>query len=67
MAKIWRGQTSTADRVPPGQFLTDKFPVLSYGPTPRFDPAKWDFRIVGQVEEPIRLTYQQFRELPQSV
>lgn len=54
------------DRVPPGQVLTDKFPVLSYGPTPRFDPAKWDFRVLGEVEEPLRFSYEQFRALPQS-
>jgi len=53
-------------RVPPGQFLTDKFPVLTYGPTPRFNPAKWDFRVLGLVEEPITLNYQEFRALPQS-
>ena len=67
MAKTLPRPGPSADRVPPGQFLTDKFPVLSYGPTPRFDPTKWDFRIVGQVEEPLRLTYEQFRALPQSV
>jgi DMSO/TMAO reductase YedYZ molybdopterin-dependent catalytic subunit len=54
------------DRVPPGQVLTDKFPVLSYGPTPRFDPAKWDFRVLGEVEEALRFSYEQFRALPQS-
>jgi len=56
----------TAERVPPGQYLTEKFPVLSYGPTPRFNPATWDFRVIGLVEEPIRLSYEQFRALPQS-
>jgi len=55
-----------AERVPPGQYLTDKFPVLSYGPTPRFNSATWDFRVIGLVEEPIRLSYEQFRALPQS-
>lgn len=54
------------ERVPPGQVLTDKFPVLSYGPTPRFDAQRWDFRILGEVEVPIRLDYEQFRALPQS-
>jgi DMSO/TMAO reductase YedYZ molybdopterin-dependent catalytic subunit len=53
-------------RVPPGQFLTDKFPLLSYGPTPRFDPRRWDFRVVGLVEEQLRLSYEEFRALPQS-
>jgi DMSO/TMAO reductase YedYZ molybdopterin-dependent catalytic subunit len=55
-----------AARTPPGQTLTDKFPVLSYGPTPRFDPRKWDFRVFGEVEEPLLLSYEQFRALPQS-
>jgi DMSO/TMAO reductase YedYZ molybdopterin-dependent catalytic subunit len=54
------------NRLPPGQTLTDKFPVLSYGPAPRFDPARWDFRVVGLVEKPLHFTYQQFRDLPQT-
>jgi DMSO/TMAO reductase YedYZ molybdopterin-dependent catalytic subunit len=58
--------TTAADRLPPGQTLTDKFPVLSYGPTPRFDPTRWDFRVVGMVEKELRLDYRQFRELPLS-
>ena len=58
--------TTAADRLPPGQTLTDKFPVLSYGPTPRFDPARWDFRVVGMVEKELCLDYRQFRELPLS-
>lgn len=53
-------------RVPPGQVLTDKFPVLSYGPTPRFNAAKWDFRVVGLVEKELRFSYEEFRALPQS-
>jgi DMSO/TMAO reductase YedYZ molybdopterin-dependent catalytic subunit len=53
-------------RTPPGQTLTDNFPVLSYGPAPRFNPQKWDFRVFGLVEEPLRLSYEQFRALPQS-
>lgn len=53
-------------RVPPGQTLTDKFPVLSFGPTPRFNPDRWDFRVVGLIAEPLRFTYEQFRALPQT-
>lgn len=53
-------------RLPPNQVVTDKMPVLSYGPTPRFDPGRWDFRVVGQVARPLSLTYEQFRALPQS-
>ncbi len=54
-----------AARTPPGQILTDKFPVLTYGPTPRFDPRKWDFRVLGEVENPLRFSYEEFRALPQ--
>ena len=39
-----------AARVPPGQHLVEDFPVLSYGPTPRFNAQKWDFRVFGMVE-----------------
>jgi len=56
----------TDHRVPPGQYLTDKFPVLSYGPAPRFNPDKWDFRVVGLIEAPLHFNYQQFRALPQT-
>jgi DMSO/TMAO reductase YedYZ molybdopterin-dependent catalytic subunit len=53
-------------RVPPGQTLTDKFPVLSYGATPRFIPQNWDFKVVGLVENDLRFSYEEFRALPQS-
>ena len=45
-----------AGRLPPGQALTLKWPVLHYGSVPRFDPATWDFRMYGLVEEPVRLS-----------
>ena len=54
----------TAGRVPPGQNVTEKWPVLHYGSIPRFNPETWDFRIFGLVEEPLRLSYQEFRALP---
>ena len=54
------------NRVPPGQSLTERFPVLSFGPTPRFDAAAWDFRVVGMVEQPRYFDYRQFRALPQT-
>ena len=54
------------DRLPPGQTLTDKFPVLGYGQTPRFDRAKWDFRVVGLVEPQLRFNYEEFHALLQS-
>jgi DMSO/TMAO reductase YedYZ molybdopterin-dependent catalytic subunit len=51
-------------RLPPGQSLTLKWPVLHYGSVPRFDPAKWDFRIWGHVIGPIRVTWDEFNKLP---
>ncbi len=38
-------------RLPPGQRLTLKFPVLHYGAVPAFDPLSWNFRIFGEVVE----------------
>jgi len=51
-------------RLPPGQTLVSHFPVLSYGPTPRFNSAKWDFRVIGLVANPLRLNWEEFRRLP---
>lgn len=51
-------------RMPPGQSLTLKFPVLHYGSVPGFDPAGWDFRIWGEVVEERRWTWDEFRKLP---
>ena len=53
-------------RLPPGQSLTQKFPVLHYGPVPKFNPATWDFRIWGEVEEEVRWTWEQFKQLPRA-
>jgi DMSO/TMAO reductase YedYZ molybdopterin-dependent catalytic subunit len=55
---------ATQARVPPGQYLTEKFPVLHYGSVPRVDLAHWDFRVWGDVESPFTLTWDQFRALP---
>jgi len=53
-------------RLPPGQSLTNKFPVLHYGPVPPFDPATWDFRVWGEVEEEKRWTWDEFQQLPRT-
>ena len=55
-----------ADRTPPGQALTSKWPVLTYGLTPRFDPKTWTFRCWGLVEEPVTWTWPQLLELPRT-
>jgi len=53
-------------RLPPGQSLTQKFPVLHYGPVPSFNPATWDPRVWGEVEEEARWTWDQFQQLPRT-
>lgn len=50
-------------RLPPGQYLTEKFPVLHYGSVPKFDPKTWDFKVWGLVENPIRLSWDEFTKL----
>lgn len=52
------------DRLPPGQYLTEKWPVLHAGTVPRFDAATWDFKIWGLVEKPSRLSAAEFSALP---
>src|SRR5919198_4491211 len=56
--------TGLAARVPPGQTLTTKWPVLTYGRTPRFDPATWTFRCFGLVEREVVWTWDEFQRLP---
>ena len=54
------------ERLPPGQALTLKFPVLHYGPVPPFNPATWDFRVWGEIEEERRWTWDEFNRLPRT-
>jgi DMSO/TMAO reductase YedYZ molybdopterin-dependent catalytic subunit len=51
-------------RLPPGQYLTEKWPVLHAGSVPRTDLATWDFRVFGEVEQELVLDWDQFRALP---
>ena len=51
-------------RLPPGQYLTEKWPVLHSGTVPKTDLGTWDFRVFGEVEEPLTLTWEQFQKLP---
>jgi len=53
-------------RLPPGQSLTQIFPVLHYGPIPTFNPATWDFRVWGEVEPEVRWTWDEFQMLPRT-
>lgn len=52
------------ERVPPGQFVTDKYPVLHAGSVPWFDPKTWDLKVHGAVETPLTLSYPEVRALP---
>jgi DMSO/TMAO reductase YedYZ molybdopterin-dependent catalytic subunit len=53
-------------RLPPGQYLTEKWPVLHAGDVPRVDVATWTFRVYGEVEQEITLDWKAFNELPRS-
>jgi DMSO/TMAO reductase YedYZ molybdopterin-dependent catalytic subunit len=57
---------ATAERIPPGQYKTDKFPVLHYGSVPKTDLATWDFRVFGVVDSPFTLTWDEFKALPRT-
>lgn len=51
-------------RLPAGQYLTKKWPILSYEPTPKFDAEKYRFRVWGAVAEPFELTWEELQALP---
>ena len=51
-------------RLPPGQYLTEKWPVLHAGSVPTVDLATWDLSVFGEVEEPVRLTWEELQALP---
>ncbi len=51
-------------RLPPGQYLTEKWPVLHAGTVPSIDLATWTLEISGEVERPLTLTWDQLLELP---
>jgi DMSO/TMAO reductase YedYZ molybdopterin-dependent catalytic subunit len=54
----------TPDRVPPGQYVTSDFPVLSAGPTPKTRLDQWSFEINGLVNKPVRWSWAEFMNLP---
>lgn len=56
--------TARDTRLPPGQVLTHKWPVLTYGATPAIDVAEWSFRCFGQVEQEVSWTWKEFLGLP---
>jgi DMSO/TMAO reductase YedYZ molybdopterin-dependent catalytic subunit len=51
-------------RLPPGQYYTEKWPVLNAGTVPEIDLSTWDFKVFGEVGTPLTLTWEQLQELP---
>jgi DMSO/TMAO reductase YedYZ molybdopterin-dependent catalytic subunit len=51
-------------RLPPGQYLTEKWPVLHAGSVPNTDLSTWDFQVFGEVERPLALTWDELQDLP---
>jgi DMSO/TMAO reductase YedYZ molybdopterin-dependent catalytic subunit len=55
------------NKLPPGQFETEKWPILHVGDVYEFDEQTWDFQLFGDVKEVITLSYQDFLQLPKTV
>jgi hypothetical protein len=67
ISRGFRGRSrpdAPADRVPPGQYVTDDFPVLSAGPTPHTPLDQWTFSIEGEIDEPRSWTWDELRAPP---
>ena len=58
-----RQKSDQSGRIPPGQYLERGFPVLSAGPTPHTLLTNWDFSIIGEVDQPKRWSWEEFRAL----
>src|SRR5216117_3763949 len=67
VSRGFRGRSrrdAPTDRVPPGQYVTSDFPVLSAGPTPHTPLEDWTFQIRGAVEHPRTVTWEELLDLP---
>lgn len=53
-------------RLPPGQYLTEKWPVLHAGTVPHTDLSAWTLRVFGEVEQPLELDWEDFSRLPRA-
>ena len=58
--------TTRVERVPPGQRLTESWPVLHYGEVPKIDLSKWSLRIFGLVDKEVKLSHREFLLLPRT-
>jgi DMSO/TMAO reductase YedYZ molybdopterin-dependent catalytic subunit len=66
MRRMNKVDPAVAHRIPPGQTLTAKWPVLTYGVTPRVDPSRWTFRCFGLVEQEVTWTWAEVLALPRA-
>jgi DMSO/TMAO reductase YedYZ molybdopterin-dependent catalytic subunit len=53
-----------ADRLPPGQYLTDRFPVLHVGDVPTYGPGEWDLTVTGLVDRPFVVSLDELKAMP---
>src|SRR3954466_6947047 len=51
-------------RLPPGQYLTDRFPVLHVGDVPTYEPGQWNLTISGLVDTPMQIGLDELKQLP---
>ncbi len=65
ISKGFQPKRARNDRLPPGQYETRDFPVLSLGPTPEVDLSTWKLEVRGLVEKPCAWSWQEFNDLPQ--
>ncbi|WP_199442766.1 sulfite oxidase-like oxidoreductase [Umezawaea beigongshangensis] len=65
VSRGFRGRPSSEDKpLPPGQYLTQDFPVLSAGPTPKIDPERWSFTVTTETGEDTSWSWREFQALP---
>lgn len=58
---------ASGNRLPPGQVLTERFPILHEGAVPEYDTGDWSLRLFGTLDRPIELGYADLQALPQRV
>jgi DMSO/TMAO reductase YedYZ molybdopterin-dependent catalytic subunit len=64
--KVPTADALRSDRVPPGQTVTERFPILHEGEVPEYELAEWSLRIFGEVEEETLISYEDLLALPQT-
>ena len=64
--KAVRAEAQAGRRLPPGQTWSKGFPVLDLGVHPPFDEKTWSFRVWGEIENPLTLSWKEFQALPKT-